>query len=362
MVQTSCFVISEAGVNHNGDLDKAFGLVEASADAEADAVKFQTFRADQLTTKAAQQSQYQKTNTGIEESQQDMLRRLELSFDDHIAVRDLCEKRGVEFMSTPFDLDSATFLVNELGVTRMKVGSGDLTNGPMLLHTARLGQPIILSTGMGSLADIEAALGVLAFGLIAEKSAAPSTQAFREALTSREGRAAVKRMISVLHCVTDYPAQMQAVNLRAMNTISDAFFGIPVGYSDHTLGITIPIAAVARGACVIEKHITLSRDLPGPDHRASLEPAEFTAMVQGIRDVESALGDGAKLPHVSEVQNIAVARRSLTVSQDVKDGEAFTADNLGTKRPGTGISPMLYWDYLGREATRDYEVDELVER
>ena len=329
-------IIAEAGVNHNGDLALARQLVRVAADAGADLVKFQTFVADRITSADAPKAEYQKAATGTAESQQEMIRRLELSRADHEALIDECRDAGIGFFSTGFDPESIDLLV-ELGIDRIKVPSGEITNLPLLRHIAAKGLPVRLSTGMADLAEIEAAIAVLEQGGIARSD------------------------LTVLHCNTQYPTPMEDVNLTAMARIGEAF-GIGYGYSDHTLGIEVPIAAVALGATVIEKHFTLDRTMPGPDHQASLEPGELAAMVAAIRNIERAMaGDGIKRPSPSECGNRAIARRSLVAARPISAGEQFGPDNLAAKRPGTGLSPMLWDDVIGRPAPRDFAADELIE-
>ena len=289
-----------------------------------------------------------------------MVKKLELSYEQFIDLTDYCRNKGIEFLSTPFDLPSVEFLVQELQVDRLKIASGEITNAPLLLRAAQSNKPIILSTGMSTLGEIELALGVLAFGYIGIKEQ-PSLEAFREAYISKEGQRALQDKVTLLNCTTEYPAPYAEVNLRVMDTLRTAF-GLSVGFSDHTPGISIPIAAAALGAQVIEKHLTLDRNLPGPDHKASLEPHELKDMVQAIRQVEQALGTGRKIPTVSELHNRTVARKSLVALKNIKQGEKFSVDNLGVKRPGDGLSPFYYWDMLKQTAGRDYYVDEQVER
>lgn len=353
------FVIAEAGVNHNGSVDMALALVEAAAKSGANAVKFQTFRADEVASRTAAKAGYQAKATGNLESQLDMLRRLELSREAHRILSDRCRERGLAFLSTPFDLDSARFLAEELDVSRIKIPSGEITNGPLLLGIARLGRPVILSTGMSTLDEVEQALGVIAFGYLGA-STRPSEASFKAALASPEGRAALNAKVSLLHCTTEYPAPFDQVNLRAMDTLASAF-GLPVGLSDHTMGTAVAVAAAARGAAIIEKHFTLDRGLPGPDHMASLEPDELEALVSAIRQVESALGSPQKQPAPVELPNLPIARRSLVAAAPVRQGEPWTEANLACKRPGTGLSPMRFWDLLGRPAGRDYGTDDPVQ-
>ncbi|EHA1124980.1 N-acetylneuraminate synthase [Vibrio navarrensis] len=352
-------IIAEAGVNHNGDEALAFQLVDAAHQAGADIVKFQTFKAKNLVTEQAKQADYQVANTQKQESQLAMLSRLELSYAAHHQLVKHCQSLGIEFLSTAFDSESLDFLVNDLGLKRLKLPSGELTNAPLVLEHARTGCDLIVSTGMATLAEIEMALGVIAFGYTAADNAEPSVLAFQQAYASEAGQKALKEKVTILHCTTEYPAPMAEINLRAMDTLGKAF-DLPAGYSDHSEGITIPIAAVARGAVLIEKHFTLDKNMEGPDHKASLEPDELTAMVKAIRQVEVALGTAVKSPTVSEVKNKAVARKSLVASQVIRAGESFSADKLTIKRPGSGMSPYQYWDMLERTASRDYQVGDLI--
>ncbi|MBF0295825.1 MAG: N-acetylneuraminate synthase [Magnetococcales bacterium] len=352
-------MIAEAGVNHNGHPELALRLVDAAADAGADAVKFQTFRAAELVSRNARKATYQQATTDPEESQFAMIRRLELDHATHLRLADHCRARGIAFLSTPFDLPSLEFLVAEMDLPLLKIPSGEVTNGPFLVRVGATGRRILLSTGMATLGEIETALGALAFGLLGLPEP-PSLAGCAGAFASPAGQAILEERVTLLHCTTEYPAPVDQVNLRAMDAMAAAF-GLPVGYSDHTAGIAIPIAAVARGAVVIEKHFTLDRTLPGPDHRASLEPDELAAMVRAIREVETALqGHGHKLPMAAEWKNRAVARKSLVAIAPVAQGECFSEHNLGIKRPGSGISPMAYWQWLGRAAPRDYQPDELI--
>jgi N,N'-diacetyllegionaminate synthase len=328
-------IIAEAGVNHNGDLDLARQLIDAAAAAGADLVKFQTFTADRQVTRSAPKADYQTQATKSTESQHQMLRRLELTEAMHHQLIAHCATRKIGFFSTGFDIDSVNLLAS-LGQNHFKIPSGEITNLPYLRHIGQLGKNIILSTGMATLGEIEAAI-----------------EAIEQAGTPRN-------KLTVLHCTTEYPTPMTEVNLRAMQSIHTAF-GVEVGYSDHTQGIEVAIAAVAMGATVIEKHFTLDRYLPGPDHQASLEPAELKAMVVAIRNIEIALGDGIKRLTPNEAKNKPMARKSLVASQTIKAGAHFSADNLTAKRPGTGISPMRWDEVLGQKALRDFSADELIE-
>jgi N-acetylneuraminate synthase/UDP-hydrolysing UDP-N-acetyl-D-glucosamine 2-epimerase len=351
-------LIAEAGVNHNGSLDLALQLVDAAARAGADAVKFQTFRADTLATAAAPKAAYQRRTGATTETQRQMLAALEL---DESALRTLaerCAQRGIELMSSPFDAESVTLLAAGLRLRRLKVGSGELTNGPLLLAIARTGLSVLLSTGMATLDEVGEALGVLAFGLTGSTS--PSRAAFRQALSSPAGRQALQDHVILLHCTSAYPAPPEEANLRAIDTLSQAF-GLPVGLSDHTLGSEVAVAAVARGATVIEKHLTLDRALPGPDQAASLLPDELAALVRAVRKVERALGSPLKRPAPSEADTAAAARRSLVALAPIRRGELFSAANVGARRPAGGPSPMQWWEVLGRRAPRDFAADEPIE-
>ncbi|PQV52507.1 N-acetylneuraminate synthase [Paraburkholderia sp. BL21I4N1] len=330
-----CIVIAEAGVNHNGSLDLAHQLVDVAAQAGADFVKFQTFRTEALVTREAPKADYQKRTTGHTESQFEMLKRLEL---DENAFRELAvyaKSKGIGFLSTPFDIESARFLTT-LGVSAFKVSSGDLTNIPFLRELASMGLPIILSSGMATLGELEEAVEAC------EQAGVPIDK------------------LTLLHCTTEYPAPAEEINLRAMLTIAAAFPGATFGYSDHTEGIEIPIAAAAMGAQVVEKHFTLDRTMEGPDHKASLEPAELAAMVRAIRRVGVALGDGRKRPTASELPNRQIARKSLVAARPIAKGETFTAQNLSVRRPGNGISPARWDSVIGQPAARDYAQDELI--
>jgi len=355
---SNTYVIAEAGVNHDGVAADALRLVDAAAEAGADCVKFQTFRADALASADADKAAYQKRATDATESQRDMLRRLELPLDAYAALTARARERGIDFLSTPFDSASLGFLVRDLGLRRIKVGSGDLTNAPLLLEIGRAGRDVILSTGMATLAEVEEALSVLAFGY-AHGDSTPSAANFAAAWAQPVTRASLAGRVVLLHCTTDYPAAPDAANLKAMDTLH-AEFGLPVGYSDHTLGIEIAVAAAARGAVVIEKHLTLDRTRKGPDHAASLEPAEFRRMVDMIGMVERSLGNGEKSPHPSEYVNIPIARKALVAARAIAAGEPFSAANLTVKRPANGLPPIQFWDMIGRPAPRAYRADEAI--
>lgn len=360
MPENSIYIIAEAGVNHNGSPSMALELVKAAASAGANAVKFQTFQADKLAAKSSAKAAYQIESTGNSESQWAMLKRLELNRETHILLLKRCRELDIDFLSTPFDPESLDFLAYDLKLPRLKISSGDLTNAPLLLQAARTGKPLILSTGLSTLAEIEQALSVLAFGYISPDRR-PSLEAFVEAWAAEAGQWSVRKKVALLHCTTEYPAPWDEVNLKVMDTLHLAF-GLATGYSDHTQGIAIPIAAAARGAVIIEKHFTLSRELPGPDHQASLEPDELKTMVKSIRQVEQALGSGLKHPTASEWKNRDAARKSLVATRTIASGEPLTVDNLGVKRPGSGISPIRYWEMLGRTALHHYEADDVIEK
>ena len=327
-------IIAEAGVNHNGSLEMAMQLIEKAAEAGVDYVKFQTFKSEKLVSRHATKAEYQKANTEGEDSQLKMLQQLELSVDDHLRLIEHCNHCGIKFLSTAFDLDSIDFL-DSLNLDLWKIPSGEITNLPYLRRIAQKGSRVIMSTGMCEPEDIEAALNVL------------TTNG-----TPLEN-------ITLLHCNTEYPTPWNDVNLRAMHDIANRF-NVPVGYSDHTKGIEVPIAAVALGATVIEKHFTLDNNLPGPDHKASLEPQQLKAMVDAIRHIEQALGNGVKQISESERKNIAIARKSIVAASEIKKGELFTEENLTVKRPGGGISPMKWDELIGTTASRDYQPDELI--
>lgn len=328
-------IIAEAGVNHNGDIELARKLIDAAANAGADLVKFQTFKADRLVTAAAAKAQYQTETTDAAESQHEMIRKLELSREMHDELISYCNEKKIGFFSTGFDIESLDMLI-ELGLEFIKVPSGELTNLPYLRHVGSLQKSVILSTGMANLSEIEDALSVL------------------------ENAGLTREKICVLHCNTEYPTPMQDVNLLSMLNIQHAF-QVDVGYSDHTLGIEVPIAAVALGAKVIEKHLTLDRSLPGPDQPASLEPIEFADMVRAIRNIEQAMGDGIKRPSPSESGNKTNVRKSLVAAKPIRAGEFFTTENVAVKRPGSGISPMRFDELVGRPAPRSFDTDELIE-
>jgi N-acetylneuraminate synthase len=350
MANCSTEIIAEAGVNHNGDLGLALELVDKAAEAGVDIVKFQTFRATKLASAGARKADYQIRTTDGAESQLAMLQRLELSVADHEAIIMRCAEKRVRFLSTPFDIESLALLTDTFGLKDIKLGSGELTNAPLLLAAGRTAARIILSTGMGSLSEVEEALGVLAFAMCREGY--PKGRGdFVEVLLDPDVWPVLADKVTLMHCTTEYPAAVEDTNLRAMETLRRAF-GVRVGYSDHTVGEAVSLAAVALGACVLEKHFTLDRALPGPDHAASLEPKELLNLVQSVRAVEKALGTGIKQPCASEVTNRTVARKSLLAARDLPEGHVLRLEDIAVKRPGDGLSPMSLWDMLGRVTTR----------
>lgn len=326
------YIIAEAGVNHNGSFALACRLVEEAKNAGADCIKFQTFKAEKLVSHSAKKAEYQKKTTG-DSSQQDMLKQLELSFEEFVKLKDYCDEVGIAFLSTPFDFDSLAFL-NTMDMPFWKIPSGEVTNYPYLEALAKTGKPIVMSTGMCTMEEIGEAVAVL--------------------------KAHGARDIKLLHCNTEYPTPFEDVNLRAMAHI-EREFGVEVGYSDHTKGIEVPIAAAAMGAAIIEKHFTLDKNMEGPDHKASLEPAELAQMVSAIRNIEMALGDGVKRPSKSEEKNKPIARKSIVAQKAITKGEMLTEENLTVKRPGEGISPMKWKEVLGTVAIRDFAPDEMIE-
>ena len=332
MEQKRVFIIAEAGDNHNGSYENALKLVDKAVEAGADCVKFQTFITENVISKFAEKAEYQKENTNAEETQFEMVKKLELSFDEFRKIKEYCDEKKILFLSTPFDLDSIDFL-QSIDIPFWKIPSGEITNLPYLIKIAKTGKDIIMSTGMCQMEEIKEALEIL-----------------------KENGAG---KVTLLHCNTEYPTPFCDVNLNAMKTIKEECH-VQVGYSDHTIGIEVPIAAVAMGACVIEKHFTLDKNMEGPDHKASLEPEELKEMVIGIRTIEKAMGNGKKCPSESEQKNIIIARRSIVANCDIKKGEILTEDKLYIKRPGNGISPMKWYEVIGKEAIKDFKKDELI--
>lgn len=353
------FIIAEAGVNHNGSLTLAKKLVKAAAQAGADAVKFQSFRAADLVTEQTPQAKYQSRNLGVKSSQYEMLRKLELTEAMHEVLERYARKQRILFMSTAFDEDSLEFLTSRFKLPFLKVPSGEITNAPFLLKIARKGLPVIVSTGMSSLDELRQALGVLAFGFTASRNVKPSPKNFRLALRSQRGKDNLKKNLILLHCVSDYPAPPEQINLRVLPALQREF-GVRVGYSDHTLGIIAPVAAAALGAVVIEKHLTLSRKMPGVDHLASAEPDEFKNMVQGVRQVEKMLGSPRKSPQPCEKKNIPIVRKRLVARAEIRKHDKFSEQNVAAKRSTKGLDPIKFWDLLGTRAKRSFCRDEAI--
>ena len=352
------FIIAEAGVNHNGDLELARKLVDTAARIGADAIKFQTFKAGSVASVNAPKADYQKQLTDQSESQFQMLERLELPYDWHQELKTRAENLGLKFLSTAFDEDSLDFLVDKIGIDTLKIPSGELTNGPLILAAARTGLDLIISTGMANLDEIEQALGIVAFSC-SKSTEMPSLTAFRSAYACSENRQTLKNKVTLLQCTTEYPASPDQANLKAMETMANTF-DIPVGFSDHTPGIGVAVAAAARGATIIEKHFTLDRNLPGPDHAASLEPDEMADMIENVHMAWQAIGDEHKQTMPEEIKNKLIARRSLVAARPLKKGHIIQPDDLLARRPGTGVSPMMYWSFLDKPIEQDYELGELI--
>ena len=334
MNKSHIIIIAEAGVNHNGSIPMAKEMIDVAADAGADLVKFQTFTAEKLVIKTAKKADYQKNSSDQTESQFQMIKKLELSRNDHEILLEHCNKNNIQFLSTPFDRQSIN-LLDEINIPFFKIPSGEITNLPYLRHIGGIGKPVVISTGMATISEVKNAMSILLDAGIKQND------------------------ITVLHCNSEYPSPMKDVNLKAMQTLENEL-GVKVGYSDHTLGIEVSVAAVAMGAKVIEKHFTLDRNLYGPDHGASLEPSELKEMISAIRNIESALGDGVKKPSQSEIKNLLIARKSIVSKRPIKKGELFSEENLTVKRPGNGISPMKWDEILGSVSIRDYLKDELI--
>lgn len=351
------YIIAEAGVNHNGSLTMAKELVQIAKNAGADAVKFQTFQAENIVTKDAEKARYQKENMSSEDAVQlSMLKRLELPFEDFLELAAYAKQLSIDFLSTPFDEKSLSFLTEQTHMPYLKIPSGEITNAPFLLTCARTNMPVLLSTGMSFLGEVEMALAVLSYGYTTGE-APSSLQDFYRAYASVDGQRALSEKVCLLHCTTEYPAPVDEVNLSVMDRLRDAF-SLRVGYSDHTDGIVVPIAAAARGAWVIEKHFTLDRNQEGPDHKASLEPLELSAMVDGVRTAYRAVGSMVKAPTRSEWDNRCVARKILVAASPIDRGDVFTRECITAKRAGAGMSPFSYWELLGKRATCAYRKDD----
>ena len=352
-------IIAEAGVNHNGSEDIAFNLIDVAHDAGADIVKFQTFKSSDLVTQNAKKAQYQSINTKNDASQLKMLKDLELPYSSFKKLANYCDDLRIEFLSTAFDKTSLDFLVNDIGMRRLKIPSGELNNAPFILDHARTGMSIILSTGMSNLNEIKMALGVIAFGYIGDERK-PSIQSFEEAFNSIEGKNILKEKVHLLHCTSEYPAPLEEVNLNAIQLLKKEF-GLKIGYSDHTLGIDVALGAVALGAEVIEKHFSLSRDSEGPDHRASLEPDELSLIIIKIRQMEIALGKEEKIRTSSESKNLKIVRKSIVAEKTINPGDQFSSLNISIKRPGVGMQPISFWDLLSKKSSKKYKPGDLID-
>lgn len=353
------YIIAEVGVNHNGSLEMAKELIKVAKDSGANAVKFQTFKAESLVTKNAEQAEYQIKNLKGSSSQFEMLKKLELSYEEFEHLQAFCKMQNIEFLSTPFDVDSADFLIDRLGIDKVKIPSGELTNAPFLHYIATKGNKMIVSTGMADLDEIHEALSYIAYGF-ANPTEPVNEQHVKTFYHTDHAKALLHEHVVLLHCTTQYPAPTESINLKAIKTLEQEF-QVPVGFSDHSAGINLAMVAVGMGATVVEKHFTLDRSLEGPDHKASLEPDELKAFVSGIREVETALGDGIKRPSENEFQNRIPARKSIVAKESIRAGEEFTMSNITVKRPGSGIEPKKYWALLGKKASRDFKEDELIE-
>ncbi len=377
MSRSKAYIIAEAGVNHNGSLELAKQLVDVAAAAGADAIKFQTFKAENLVNVHAPQAEYQTANIGKIESQFEMLKRLELKHEMHFEIASYCKEKDIVFLSTPFDKESLDFLINNFDMPFIKIGSGEVTNAPFLLEIARTGKDVILSTGMSTLKEVKEALSVLSFGYYSCVNDVPSIEAFKTAFETNEAQKQLKEKVKILHCSTEYPCPLSDVNLNAMLTM-EGELGLDVGYSDHTAGIDVSLAAVTIGAKIIEKHFTLDKTMEGPDHKASLEPDELKELVRevkriadldakkkreylkSINDIDLILGDGIKAPSSSELKNISIARKSIIAKKNIASGEIFSKDNICVKRPGSGLSPLHYWSILGEKSSKYYNADEVI--
>lgn len=353
------YIIAEAGVNHNGSIEMAKQLVDVAKQAGADAVKFQTFKAENLVTRTAQQANYQVNNLGEATSQFEMLKNLELSYEEFAELKSYCDVTQIEFLSTPFDFESVDFLLDDIGMSTFKIPSGELTNSPFIHYIATKRKPMIVSTGMATMADIHEALSFLAYGL-AFPDQLVDIGRVQTYYQTPKAKLLLGEYVTVLHCTTEYPAPFETINLSAMNEMKKGL-QLPIGFSDHSEGIAVPIAATALGAVVVEKHFTLDCNLPGPDHRASLEPKELKEMVAGIRTIEQSLGTGDKIPTPIELENRQVARKSIVAKVQIVAGDILTEDHLAVKRPGTGMSPTSYWSLIGKISKKSYELDALID-
>ncbi len=357
----STYIIAEAGVNHNGDLDKAIEMVKVASGFGADAIKFQSFKASRMVTKNVQKAKYQKLNTNKLDNQYTMIKELELTSNMHEKIINECNKQNIEFLSTPFDIESLNMLANDFGIKKIKISSGDITNAPLLVNTGYLADEIILSTGMSDLNDINNGLKAISFGLLNFIYDECNTKMLNKAFTEFKKNKLLRKKIKLLHCTTEYPAPLKEANLKAIETLKKKY-NVQIGYSDHTNGINTSLAAVALGAEIIEKHFTLNKSLKGPDHKASLNPKEFRLMVKGIREVEKTIGNGKKMISPSETKNINIARKFLVASSMIKKGEKFSKNNITCKRSGGGISPFDFWKLIKGKSKRNYEYDDVIDQ
>lgn len=351
------FIIAEAGVNHNGSFELAKQLVDVAVEAGADAVKFQTYKTENLVIKGAAQAEYQIKNIGYSSTQFEMLKKLELSYEDFRKLKSYCDLKKIMFLSTPFDLESVDFLIDDLGIRLIKIPSGEITNAPYLYKIASKNAEIILSTGMATIEEIHLSLAFLAYGFAKKKDL--SIENVKQFYKTEEAKKMLEQKVQILHCTSEYPTPFDEINLNAIDVLKQEF-NLNVGLSDHSEDIIVPVAAVAKGASIIEKHFTLDKSLEGPDHKASLNPKELTEMIRYIRITEQALGKKIKAPTVSEIKNKNIARKSLVAAKNIRKGEVFTENNLTVKRPGNGIEPYYYWDYIGQIATKNYKIDEVI--
>lgn len=353
------YIIAEAGVNHNGSMDLAKKLIDVAKDSGADAVKFQTYKTENLVTTSAKQASYQVKNLGEEMSQYTMLKKLELTFPQFKKLKEYCDQQKIEFLSTPFDFESVDFLVDELQLKTIKISSGDLTNSPFLHYIATKRIAIIISTGMATMEEIHDALSFLAFGL-AHPTKEVTVERVKEFYHTEAAKKVLQNYVTVLHCTTEYPAPLKTINLQVMNTLREDL-NVPIGYSDHSEGIAVPLAAAALGAVVIEKHFTVDKSLPGPDHVASIAPNELESMITGIRSIQEALGTSVKQPSTIELQNRRAARKSIVSKNRISEGQVITRECLSIKRPGDGMKPIDYWSLVGSRATRNYDIGDLLD-
>ena len=357
----STFIIAEAGVNHNGSLERALKMVKVASDSGANSIKFQSFKASRIVTMNVKKAQYQQFNTKKFKNQYDMIKSLELTPKMHEKIINECCKQKIEFLSTPFDIESLIMLTNDFGIKKIKISSGDITNAPLLINTGYFADEIILSTGMSNLNDIKNGLKAISFGIMDYQYEKCNSKSLNEAFLEMKNNELIRKKIKLLHCTTEYPAPLNELNLKAIKTLKKKF-NLKVGYSDHTLGINASIGAVALGAEIIEKHFTLNKSLKGPDHKSSLNPKEFCSLVKGIKEVEKTLGNGEKKISPSEKKNINIARKFIVASKPIVKGEKFSRDNITFKRSGGGISPFEFWNLLKCKAKKNYKYEDIIDK